>query len=206
MRTVTFSNEGVAGAVNSRLLPTWVNRKPGFHNCELETERRIVNDSYECFATINFVTYFVTPDLDVLHYFSGYYSPKLFLQELEFVKELSEAVLDDRRRLVSGKAALYASIHEAHSKRLAEEGRKIRSMTPPKFDKDAGNRLQHFIARRDSWAEGVIHLADVHKDLAKRALRNGKPIPLSEVLSNYKHGNPFSEEVSERDSKKIDDP
>jgi len=98
MRTVTFSNDEVAKAVNSLLLPTWLNRSPGFHNCELKTESDIYVNSYECFSTKNFVTFFATPDLEVLHYFSGYYSPKLFLQELRFVNDLAGAVLDDKRR------------------------------------------------------------------------------------------------------------
>lgn len=196
MRTVTFSNDEVARAVNSLVLPTWLNRKPGFHNCELETELRILVNSYECYATMNFVTYFLTPDLDVLHYFSGYYSPKLFLQEVEFVKELGDSVLDDRRRFNPSNVARYASHHDARSKRRAEESRKIRSMTPPKFEKDSGVKLPQFIARRDSYAEGMRHLADVHQDLGRRAMREGRPVRLARVLANYKHGNPFTEEDS----------
>jgi hypothetical protein len=192
MRTVTFSNADVAKSVNELLLPTWVNRKPGFHNCELQTEREILVDSYECFATVNFVTYFLTPDLDVLHYFSGYYSPKLFLQEVEFVRSLSETVLDENRKLIPSRLRNYAALHAEQSSRRAEEAKKLRSMTPPgdKKDKD----LQQFIARRDSYAEGMMHLADVHKDLGRQSLKEGKPIRVARVLSTYKHGNPFTEE------------
>src|SRR5262245_42604436 len=96
MRTVTFSNAQVAKAVNDKYVATWVNRQPGFHNCETETEKRIQKYEYECFATKNFCTFFATPDLDVVHYVSGYCYPPFFLRELAFVQELVPAVLDGR--------------------------------------------------------------------------------------------------------------
>ncbi len=200
MRTVTFSNEEVAAAVNSLALPTWLNRKPGFHNCELKTERDILVNSYESFATMNFVTFFTTPDLEVLHYFSGYYSPKLFLQELQFVKKLSGDALDDKRRLIPGKVPAYRALHEAETRWRAEESKRVRSMLPPKSKEGGAEPADRFFARRDSYAEGLKHLADVHQDLARKALQ-GRPVALAKVLSDYKFGNPFSEETSGKPDK-----
>jgi hypothetical protein len=70
MRTVTFSNATVAAALNEKFVCTWVNREPGFHNCEISTERWI--SAKDCFATKNFCTFFTTPELEVLHYASGF--------------------------------------------------------------------------------------------------------------------------------------
>src|SRR5688572_29194628 len=98
MRTVTFSDARVAKAVNEKFVATWVNRQPGFHNCETETERRIQKFQSECFATKNFCTFFTTPDLDVLHYESGYCNPAIFLEELDFVLKLAPQVTDRNHR------------------------------------------------------------------------------------------------------------
>lgn len=197
MRTVTFSNAEVAKAVNSRVLPTWLNRKPGFHNCELKTEARILVEAFECYPTRNFCTFFTTPDLDVLHYFSGYYSPRLFLEELRFVDELAGAVLDDKRRLIPGKIAKYAEMHELHRRLRAEESKKVSSMLPPKSKEGGVEPAERFHERRANYAEGLRHLADVHRDLAKRAVRDGKPVALGKVLTDYLFGNPFTEEGKE---------
>jgi hypothetical protein len=193
MRTVTFSNPEVAKAVNDKFVATWVNRQPGFHNCDTSAEKRIEKYDTECFATMNFVTYFLTPDLDVLHYFSGYYSPRFFLQQIEHVKELADAVLDDRRRFIPARLGVYAALHESQMRKRAEESRKIRSMTPPKSEMRDIGKLQQFIARRDSYAEGMKHLADVHKELSQRAVMDKKPMPVARILTSYKHGNPFTE-------------
>src|SRR5262245_21431573 len=96
MRTVTFSNADVARALRQDFICTWVNREPGFHNCDNEAERRIVK--MESFATKNFVTFFTSPDLDVLHYASGFFRPESFLTELALVQKLKEATLDLKNR------------------------------------------------------------------------------------------------------------
>ena len=74
MRTVTFSDASVSRILNDNFICTWVNREPGFHNCDLTAERMI--SEYESFATKNFCTFFATPDRDVLHYASGFFKPR----------------------------------------------------------------------------------------------------------------------------------
>src|SRR5688572_30111653 len=96
MRTVTFSNPDVARALRQDFICTWVNREPGFHNCDNHQERRIVK--MDCFATKNFVTFFTSPDQDVLHYASGYFRPEAFLAELKLVEGLKRACLDLKNR------------------------------------------------------------------------------------------------------------
>ena len=188
MRTVTFSNDEAAKSINGLFLPTWVNRRPGFHNCEMATERRILNDSYDCYATRNFCTFFATPDLEVLHYCSGYYSPRMFLREVEFVRELAAAVLDERNRFKKGTGAAYRGLHESRELKCAEERRAAMSLKPK-----AGDNSE-FISRRDSLAEGLHHLSQVHRDLAARAAETGRPVQLTAVMKNHLFGNPFSEE------------
>src|SRR5262245_23198370 len=92
MRTVTFSNPEVAREVNSKFVPVWINRGPGFRNTELDTERRIFNDSEEAYATRNICTFFMTPDLQVAHYVAGYYAPDLFGEALRFVGGLKRTI------------------------------------------------------------------------------------------------------------------
>src|SRR5688572_22601894 len=96
MRTVTFSDAAVSRVLNEKFICTWVNREPGFHNCDLTAERMI--SEYDAFATKNSCTFFMTPDRHVLHYASGFFKPEPFLHEVRFVHELKKAVLDPRNR------------------------------------------------------------------------------------------------------------
>ena len=88
MRTVTFSNPKIAKEVNAKHIPVWINRGPGFHNCEFRTEKRIFKNSQEAYSTRNICTFFMTPEEEVLHYVAGYYSPNLFWDVLVFARKL----------------------------------------------------------------------------------------------------------------------
>jgi len=193
MRTVTFSNDEAAKSINNLFLSTWKNRRPGFHDCEVGTERGIFNGAYDCYATVNFCTFFATPDLEVLHYCSGYYSPRIFLREVEFVRELAAAALDERNRFKKGGVEAYRRLHEANRQKRLEERKKVASMTPPK-----GGADQDFFSRREFLAEGLLHLSQVHRDLALRSAERGQPVQLSEVMRTYLFGNSFSEEEVNR--------
>jgi len=190
MRTVTFSNPEVAKAVEERFVATWVNREPGFHSCDEKAERRIATDDYEAYATKNFCTFFTTPDLGVLHYASGHYFPPLFLGELASARELGDAVLDSKGALRPDWANRYGSVHAVHSKEHNEKAAALRRMRPPKGTPE---ETQHFIYRRDSYAEGLGHLKEVHRDLARKARERERLVPLKEVFHTYLHGNSFEE-------------
>src|SRR6185436_3379476 len=95
MRTVTFSDPAIVRAVQSTFVSTWVNRVPGFHDCEFGTEDRIAATATDCFPTKNFCVYFCTPDRQVLNYLTGYFSPKVFLPELEYARRLLIEAVDE---------------------------------------------------------------------------------------------------------------
>jgi len=190
MRTVTFSNPEVARAVNDRFIATWVNRIPSFHNCDNDAERGIAKNSFECFATKNFCTFFTTPDRDVIHYASGYYHPKLFLKELEFVREAAEGVLDDQKQFAETATSRYRAIHESHAKGHMEEVARLRAV---KRAEGAQISEEDWTSRRDRYIEGMQHLAAVHKDLMERAAMSGHPAQLDQVFDRHLFGNGFEE-------------
>ena len=187
MRTVTFSNAEVAKAVNSRFIATWVNRQPGFHNCDTNAEKRIEKYDYECFATKNFCTFFATPDLDVLHYGSGHQYPPLFLKELDFVLELAAAVCDPRLRYMEDALPEYRALHEKHAAMHRSEEQRLLKM---KIAPNDGSAHQ---SRRDSYAEGMRHLGRVHHDLVAKSETLNGPVPLSQVFNSYLFENGFEE-------------
>lgn len=193
MRTVTFSNAEVAKTVNEKFVSTWVNRQPGFHNCDDHAEKRIQKYDYECFATKNFCTFFATPDLDVLHYGSGHQYPTLFLREVAFVLELAPAVLDGRNRYMEDALPEFRALHEAHAAHHEKERARISALTtlPKATDADV------FRSRRDSYVQGHHHLCTVHTDLVAKAGERNGPVPLSVVFDKYLFGNGFEETMGE---------
>lgn len=189
MRTVTFSNAEVAKVINDKFVATWVNRQPGFHNCDDHAEKRIEKYDYECFATKNFCTFFTSPDQDVLHYGSGHQYPTLFLKEVAFVLELAPAVLDGRNRYMEDALPEFRALHVAHAAHHHKEKDRIGEMKPPPGVRDP----EVFRSRRDSYAEGLVHLGQVHNDLVAKSGNLNGPVPLSEVFNNYLFGNRFEE-------------
>jgi len=192
MRTVTFSDEKVGKLLNENFVSTWINRNPKFHDCSMDEERNIVTNSFECFATKNFCTFFVTPDREVLHYFSGYYSPTLFSKEVEFVQTISREILDDRARLKKGSLAQYRDLHRAHA---AEHEDAAKALQKLKLGNSNGHKQKQaeYRARRESFVEGVRYLAKVHEALESRS-KKGAPVDLAKVIRNYMGGNEFTEE------------
>jgi hypothetical protein len=198
MRTVTFSNETVYKSLNDSFVNTWINRNPKFHNCDLSEERRILETSYECFSTKNFCTFFVTPDREVLHYFSGYYSPELFLHELAFVKELKEKVCDQKGRFKKEGLAAYKALHLEHSKSHKADAQKIRKSKPPSAGSEGWEAYEKNQAslrlRKENFAEGECYLEKVHAALSKGDAKAGRPVLLEKVIKRYMGGNEFTEE------------
>jgi hypothetical protein len=191
MRTVTFSNAEVAKVINDNFIATWVNRQPGFHNCDDHAEKRIEKYDYECFATRNFCTFFASPDQDVLHYGSGHQYPVLFLKEVSFVLELAPAVLDRRNRYMEDALPEFRALHAAHADHHHKERDRLGAMKPAPGVKDP----EVFRSRRDSYAEGMGHLERVHHDLVAKAEDLKGPVPLSVVFNDYLFGNGFEENM-----------
>ncbi len=169
MRTVTFSSDPVSASINSKFVSTWNNRKPGFHNCDQTEEIRISKMS--CFPTRNFCTFFVTPRREVLHYFSGYFSPELFMRELEFVLALAKEVVDDKGAIKRDAWARYQEMHRTAAARMAVGA--LKKSTTAK-------------SKTDDTVTG--YLSRVHEQLAKKKTR------LDDVFSDYLFGTAWSEE------------
>jgi hypothetical protein len=198
MRTVTFSNEKVYKALNESFVSTWINRNPKFHNCDLSTERRIVENSFECYPTKNFCTFFVTPDREVLHYFSGYYSPSFFLHEIEFVKALQKKACDDKGRLKKDAATTLRAMHAEHAAAHDEDAKRAQKVKPPSAGSEGWEEYKDqratFGERKTNLVEGEKYLAQVHKALGKIDAKTGKPVLLEKVIRRYMGGNEFTEE------------
>lgn len=189
MRTVTFSNAEVAKAVNDKFVATWVNRQPGFHNCDTSAEKRIEKYDFETFATKNFCTFFTTPDLDVLHYGSGHQCPAVFLKELEFALELAAAVCDPRRRYMEDALPEFHALHHAHAAQHLKEEERVSKLTSLPGARDADT----FFSRRSSYMQGLRHLCKVHTDLPDKSAKVNGPVRLSLVFNDYLYANGFEE-------------
>jgi hypothetical protein len=182
MRTVTFSDAAVAEAVNTSCVSTWSNRVPEFHNCQYQTEEWILKSSPDCFATKNFTTFFCTPDKKVLHYFTGYFSAKLFLEELEFVKTIAENAIDEKGKL---NAAKVRELHGARAAKRSRQAQDTQNLTETRGD------WQKQLALR-SLGEGLGYLSRVSLSLEKM-----NPKPLETMIKEHLSGNNFTEEKSE---------
>ncbi len=222
MRTVTFSNEKVAKQVNESFVSTWYNRNSRFHNCDFSTERRIVTNSYECFATQNICTFFVTPKREVLHYFSGYLSPEFFQDEVRFVLKLAEATLDEDGNLKRGWARPFRKLHKERSDQRKKDASRVAKMRVS-FDRNSrSNKSRNqerpvgrsaaeskpctpgigvnskskpgsLAARKGSLVEGLQYLRQVHRFFVMTS-SNSRKIYLNKVLRQYRGGNSFTEE------------
>ena len=173
MRTVTFSDEKVAELVNDNFVSTWYNRNPKFHNCDLTEEERIFKTAFDCYATRNFCTFFVTPKQEVLHYFSGYYSPALFREELNFVLRLAKETLDKNGNLKRGWKQPFQTLHhEQAEKRKADafkvSGMKVNTSRSRGTSDTAGSR-GNLADRKGSLVEGLQYLRQVHRYFRGRA-------------------------------------
>jgi hypothetical protein len=193
MRTVTFSNESVAKAVNASFVCTWINRNPKFHNCELSTEQRIVGDSYEAYATRNFCTFFATPEKDLLHYMSGYYDPEFFLAELDFVKKLAGAVTAPSATFDRAKLPVFAKLHRDRDDYYAA---KLKELAKAKIDsgrKDSTPKWGTTGSRKGNLMEALTHLKDVNHWFWNEG-QSKRVTALDYALKNHLAGNSFTEE------------
>jgi hypothetical protein len=169
MRTVTFSSDHVSASINSKFVSTWNNRKPGFHNCDQTEEIGI--SKLSCFPTKNFCTFFVTPRREVLHYFSGYFSPELFMRELDFVLALAKEVVDEKGAIKREAWVRYQEMHRTAAAQRATGALKKSTTDRAKTDDTV-----------------AAYLSRVHEQLAKKKTR------LDDVFSDYLFGTSWSEE------------
>ena len=185
MRTVTFSDKDVAKAVSESCVATWINRKPGFHNCSFSTEEWILKTSPDCYSTKNFCTYFCTGEKKVLHYMTGYYAPRLFLEELAFARELLEKAVDAKGQVKS------EVLKELHGARAGKRGMDLKALEVEPNQRSTAADWQKQMAAR-SVIEGLGYLGRVSAEFAKKGARN-----LETVKDEHLFGNMFTEEQSD---------
>jgi hypothetical protein len=219
MRTVTFSDREIAAWVNEHFVATWTNRRPKFHNCEMETEQYIVTHKGEIFATRNIVTFVADGDGRVLHYFSGFYAPDHFARELRFGWDIFDTKSVARR----------AELHDLRIAELKKEEKELRAARPlvaglkakceaaaslfpcggrvrndDRFD-DCGpppetawrgdeNLASVWRSRRDYQVSGLQHLQRVHRWIAGKAKQRGEMPAIERLLTGHDSSDPFAEE------------
>lgn len=172
MRTVTFSDEKVAEVVNANFVPLWFNRGKGFHNCEHRTEEGIFLRSAEAYTTKNICTFFLDPNGRVVHYFSGYYAPPVFLELIRPLLALREATTDE-------------DVRRFHRDRLQSAPLAV-SAQPFSY---LGKAHAHSPLCKTSLSEATGYLKRVHEQFVKDG-----SVPLDKVRTGYLFGNPFTEE------------
>ncbi len=193
MRSVTFSDKDIAKYVNDNFVATWINRNPKFHNCDFNTEKWISEHNGEAYSTKNFCTFFTTPDLDVLHYMSGYYAPRWFRPEMESALAARVEGYDADFKPAGGAPSKMSKVHETRSRELRATDEKLQKLkAPAKLDPQESMRFTMNIA---SLREAVAYLQLVHDEVGKSWKRE-KPIKLFDVIKGYKGGNEFTEEHS----------
>lgn len=178
MRTVTFSNPEVAAAVNRACVSAWRNRIPEFHDCDPHTEEWIARSNPNAYPTRNIVTFFMTPRFQVIHYFTGYFAPKTFLDELSFALKVREEIFNKDFQPRPGAAGKFRHLHLEHQKEHLE------SAKPSSAD--------------HSRSEGLTYIAKVHKWFSARAPADPK-LALEALLFDHIWGNSFEETRGRQD-------
>lgn len=166
LRTVTFSDAAVGEALAKDFVCAWKNRKAGFHNCDPSAERRIFELTADAFPTRNIVTLFLTPDLQVVHYVAGYFSPAIFLEQVEFAKAARESMFDEAFRPRAGAREALESLHAESAGRSSRAGDPQVPATPDsgEFCYD-GSDHKHVDACLWTIRSVWQYLAIVHDDL-----------------------------------------
>lgn len=181
LRTVTFSDDKVAGLVNREFVAAWFNRSPGFRNADDQAEKSIFKDSSEAFLTKNICTFVLTPDGRVVHYVAGYVSPEIFLRFLDDALALQRAAQDG-----------FPALRKLHAERAAAYEKEAASATLCKIEERTYRGLTHQHGDRCAWLlrDALKYLGRVHRSWEKAAALPA----LDDLRYKYLYGNDFSEE------------
>ncbi len=142
---MTFSDPKVGEALAKDFVCAWKNRKDGFHNCDPTTEAGIFKGSADAFPTRNIITMFLTPDLQVVHYFSGYFSPALFAKQVDFARAARDAVFDKSFKVKKGAKDAFVKLHGDSYDALKKEAEALAK-------------------KRDAWKEATADLGSYEYD------------------------------------------
>ncbi len=186
MRTVTFSDPGIAKEINSRFVPVWINRGPGFHNCDFRTEDAIFQNAQEAYSTRNICTFFMTPDETVLHYVAGYYSPNVFRNALLFARRIQSVSRNPEK--IRKEHARFAELSRQEVKKMQNLGWKKALARYGSFN--YGRKHTHSSRCKRFIVEAMEYWARLHTRFAST-----RSFPsFSTVKTGYLSGNRFSEE------------
>lgn len=212
MRTVTFSDPAIAAFVNEHFVPAWENRKPGFHNCDSATEREIAVLKGWAFPTKNILSLILDPAGRVLHYFSGYFPPPLFRDEMDFSITLWKELIDEKGRGRNDGTARYLRIHQERLNLRLEQARSLAASGEDEEDVGLAEEIRRSLElfpgraseseylpldkireeRRHHLVSALNALAQTHRDLILKVRQRGRLEPLKK--SGYRYGNDFAEE------------
>lgn len=203
MRTVTFSNEEVGKALEEGFVCSWQNRNSEFHECTARQEKAIFASTGEAFTTRNICTFFLTGDLQILHYVPGYCSPPLFLEELKFARSLHEALFDPAGVVKPGASKEYINLHRQRAKRMRARAKEISEQALEPF-KDLEYRGQWH--KHSARCQGVLRQflecqVNVHRDLARggrgRGREHAKTVESDRTLARAQAREPERPQVPE---------
>ena len=92
MRTVTFADQKLIDSIRESVVPVWNNQNPDPNDLAAELQKQPKPTATEA-ATYpqggggtNVLAFFCDPEGNIFHYTKGYWSPKNFLEEIEFAK------------------------------------------------------------------------------------------------------------------------
>ncbi len=122
MRTVVFSDERVALAVNARFVCVWENKSPGarFSGPVVEKPPQACGLPIGTGAT-NVVSVFATPDGDVLNAVPGYLDVEAFLDEMRLAWAVRRLTMDSEYQLKPGAVKTFAGLHQAAAKLCGDD-------------------------------------------------------------------------------------
>ena len=188
MRTVTFSDKRVAERVNSKFIPVWYNRGPGFHNCTFWSEERIFTNDVDCYPTRNICTFFLDPDGGVVYYIAGHWGPKAFLEILDTVQALFPLTA---RKRSQAHAEMVTTLDARNARvRASKDVAGLLGTDTLKY-----GSLTHAHSANCLWtlSTALKCRREVHLQLAKP-----ESIPLTAVQHSYLFGNSFTEEPKKK--------
>jgi len=123
MRTVVFSDERVALAVNARFVCVWENKSPGARFPDPNVVRVLPRPETGLpigVGASNVMTVFATPDGDVLNAVPGNLDVEAFFDEMRLAWAVRRLTRDGDDELKPGASKSYAGLHLAAAKLCGE--------------------------------------------------------------------------------------
>lgn len=123
MRTVVFSDERVALAVNARFVCVWENKNPSARFPDPDAVRVLPRPETGLpigVGASNVMTVFATPDGDVLNAVPGNLDVEAFFDEMRLAWAVQRLTMDANYQLKPGASKTFAGLHQAAAKLCGE--------------------------------------------------------------------------------------